>query len=359
VNEPSADPHLKSFWNRFSTNALIRFLLMFASGWALVVLLQYFEDVIFIFTFAAILAFLLRYPERYLERYLGRGPALSIVIMLSLCAFITLSVSIGLTITSQLQQLITAVIQDLNSSNNTLVQLERLLAARNIDLNLAPIAERISNLLTYGVSLIAGSLPSVFGTVVNLIFIIVIAFFMLIDGERLWYLVLKVLPNYRREHISAALQHNFMGFFRGQFIVASMLVPASWLVYSILQIPFALSLAVLLGGFTIIPGIGATLGVATTVLIAFVQGGWLTAIKVFLAGVVLEQILDNFVLPRVMQSTVNLNPVIIFFALLIGGRVAGLFGIILAVPIAGTIVNLLEIEEMQSKSATLPTDEVP
>ncbi|MHC5731992.1 MAG: AI-2E family transporter, partial [Nostoc sp.] len=52
----------KNFWERLNNLALVRFLLLVASGWAIVQLLAYFEAVIVIFTFAAILAFLLSYP---------------------------------------------------------------------------------------------------------------------------------------------------------------------------------------------------------------------------------------------------------------------------------------------------------
>jgi predicted PurR-regulated permease PerM len=64
--------------------------------------------------------------------------------------------------------------------------------------------------------------------------------------------------------------------------------------------------------------------------------------------VVLQQIQDNVVSPRIMQSTVHLNPLVVFLALLIGGQVAGLLGVLLSVPVSGVIVSLLEIEEMQA-----------
>jgi len=69
-------PH---FWERLNNLVLVRFLLIFASGWALLQLLAYFETVIVIFTFAAILAFLLSYPVRWLQRFLPRGIAVNLI----------------------------------------------------------------------------------------------------------------------------------------------------------------------------------------------------------------------------------------------------------------------------------------
>ena len=81
---PLPPPNHNHFWEQISTNALVRFLLFFASGWAFVELFRYFEYVIFVFTLAAVLALVLNYPVRYLERFLRRSAALGIVIAFSL-----------------------------------------------------------------------------------------------------------------------------------------------------------------------------------------------------------------------------------------------------------------------------------
>jgi predicted PurR-regulated permease PerM len=63
---------------------------------------------------------------------------------------------------------------------------------------------------------------------------------------------------------------------------------------------------------------------------------------------VLQQIQDNLISPRIMQNTVQISPVIVFLALLLGTKVAGLLGIFLAIPIAGVIVSWLEIDEIKA-----------
>lgn len=78
------------------------------------------------------------------------------------------------------------------------------------------------------------------------------------------------------------------------------------------------------------------------------QGVWL-ALKVLIACIVLQQIQDNLIAPRIMQNALNLNPVVVFFALLVGARVAGLLGVFISIPIAGVIVSLFEIDEMKSE----------
>lgn len=340
-------PRHQPIWNRVSTDALVRFLLFFASGWAFVALFQYFEYVISVFTFSAILALLLNYPLRYLERFVRRSIALCIVIALSLMTIIVVVVTIGLTLTNQIQQLASLLLQSLNTANNPLDQLQSALAERNIPLNLDAIEAQIRNAFVFGLNWAVSSLPALLQNYVTFIIVLVVAFFMLIDGAKLWRLVLKLVPSQHRSRFSIVVQTNFAGFLRGQLLIAFLLSVATFLVFALFQVPFAFLLAITIGVFDLIPGIGATLGVSLVCFIILVQSGWLTALKVLAICVVLQQVQDNFVSPRIMQSTVHLNPVIVFFALLVGTRISGLLGVFLAIPIAGVIVSLLDIEEAQ------------
>lgn len=351
MNKFPNEPNHQVFWNHLSTNSLVRFLLLFASGWALIKILEYFEYVIFVFTVAAILALLLNYPVKYLERYLGRGIALSLVIALSLLTIIILMIVVGMAISYQLPQLFDTILQALSSSENPFQQIERFLARKRININIEPIEEQLRNALSSGVSIAVGSLPSLVSNYVTFIIILVVAFFMLIDGEQLWQLLLKLIPKRHRERFSRALQRNFLGFLQGQLLISLILSLATFIIFVALRIPFALALSLTIGAFDLIPGIGATLGVTLVGLIVLVQSGWIAALKVLFACIVLQQLQDNFIAPRVMQRTVNLNPVVVFFALLIGTKIAGLLGIFLSVPLAGVIVSLLEIEEMQANYA--------
>ena len=100
-----SQPSPRLLWHRFSNSALVRFLLLFACGWAIVELLAYFEIVVVIFTCATILAFLLSYPVRWLNRFLPRGFAVFLVFAISFMVLGGLVVTLGLTLLSQGQRL--------------------------------------------------------------------------------------------------------------------------------------------------------------------------------------------------------------------------------------------------------------
>ncbi len=349
MDKLSTEPTEKHFWNQIGSNVLVRFLLLFASGWASLEIFQYFENIFFTFSVAAIIAFLLNYPFHYLERSLGRGFALATVIVFTLLVIIGLIIALGLSVVAQLQQLIPLISQRLSSPEAPLEKLTSFLAARNIELDLTPLEELLKNLIVSTMSFVIGALSSLPNTLLTFAIILVISFFMLVDGEKLWELVLKIVPNQQRDRFATVIEQSFLGFFRGQIILSLLLTLATFLVFLILRIPFSLTLATIAGFLDAIPGVGATLGVVIVTFIVLVQSGWITAIKAVVACIILQQIQDNLVAPRIMQKTVNLSPVVVFFALMVGAKIAQLWGIFLSIPVAAVVVSWLEIEEMQSQ----------
>jgi predicted PurR-regulated permease PerM len=338
----------KNIWNRLNNLALVRFLLLVASGWAIVQLLAYFEAVIVIFTFATILAFLLSYPVQWLQRYLPRSIAVIVVFLTSVIMIGSLIITVGLGVLSQGQQLIDSISTFLSSLAPLLEQLEQVFQKRNLQIDLSVIEEQLRNQAISSLVTGLAVLQQFLTNFVTFILISVVAFFMLLDGEKLWDFILQIVPTPRRARFTRVLRRSFLGFFRGQLLLTLFLTTSTFLVLFILKVPFALILSLIVGILDIIPGIGATLGVSTITLVVLSQNVWL-ALKVLIACIVLQQIQDNLIAPRVMQGALNLNPVVVFFALLIGARVAGLLGIFISIPIAGVIVSLFEIDEMKAE----------
>ncbi|KOP27817.1 permease [Hapalosiphon sp. MRB220] len=337
-----------NFWSKLNNLTLVRFLLLVASGWAIVQLLAYFETVIIIFTFATILAFLLSYPVKWLKRFLPHHIAVIVVFLLSIVIIGSLTITVGLTILSQGQQLIDSFTSFLNSLAPLLEQIESIFRSRNIQLDLTIIEEQIRNQAINKLVASLTILQTFLTNFVTFILISVVAFFMLMDGDKLWHLIIKIIPKHRRSKFTSIIQRNFLGFFQGQLILTLFLTGSTFIVFLLLKVPFALILSVIVGILDIIPGIGATLGVSIITLIVLSQGVWL-ALKVLVACIILQQIQDNLIAPRIMQGALNLNPVVVFFALLVGAKVAGLLGIFIAIPIAGVIVSIFEIDEMKSE----------
>lgn len=314
-------------------STLLRYLLLFACGWVTVLLINYFYVAIALFTAAGIFAALLNYPVVWLSRYIPRGWAIALAFIVSLTVFSGLVTIIGLQVLSQGQALIPQL--------KDIVKQQSLLPFQAVldQLNINKVIDTLQAGLLSGLGIVQTSLSSLFISV----FGAVISLYMLIDGEKLWQAFLKLLPEKHRERFSVTFRQSFLGFIRGQLLLMMFLSISTFIVFPFLGVNYALVLAVILGVIDAIPGIGATLGIGLVSFIVFASQGTEIAVKVFIACIVLAQIQDNYVRPKVMGGALELNPVLLFLSLFIGERIAGLLGVFLAIPIAGMIAVWLKL----------------
>lgn len=342
-------PPTHSLWERLNNSALLRFLLLFASGWALVQLLAYFEIVVVVFVSATIFSFLLSHPVQWCRRFIPHGLAVFFIFGLSLLLISGLVITVSLAVLSQGPQLILNIGDSLNELIPLIGQAEDTLRQWGVQVDLQTLGEEFKEQALTLVGAGFGLLQALLSNFIIAILIAIVTFFMLLDGARIWNFALKHLPPHRRRRLNLTIQKTLLGFFLGRLLLSSFFATSTFLVFLTLKIPYALTLGVIAGLFDLIPGIGATLGISLISLLLLSQGTGV-AVQAGLICVVLQQIEENILMPRVMRDSVNINPVIIFFALIVGARIAGLLGIFLSIPVAAVVVSLLEIEEMQGRS---------
>jgi predicted PurR-regulated permease PerM len=315
-------------WRSLSNSALVRFLLLFACGWTLVQLITYFYNVIAMFVTAAILAVLMDYPVRKLAAYIPRWLAITITVLATIALVLGFITILGFQIITQGSGLVQNITDSIQNSN---LPFKSYLERINFD--------QIIGVLRSSLSTGLGLLGSVFSNTFTAIFLLVIAIYMLVDGRKIWAACLTLVPSDVRERFDHNVQKNFLGFLRGQITLVIFLTIASFLVFTILGVQFSLILAIVVGVLDAIPGIGATIGVViVTTLVFLTQGQWM-ALKVVIASVLLQQVQDNYIHPKVMGKALEINPVLLFFALFVGERIAGLLGIFLAIPLTGMIMS--------------------
>ena len=338
----------KNLLDQIGTTKLVHYLLLFALGWVIVQVLAYFSAVIITFILAAILAFLLNYPVQWVQRFIPHSLAVILVFLVSLLILVIFTSTIGFTALSQGQELLNQLPEFVNFIISLLERLQALLGQWNLQVNLTAIEKELRNQAFEGIGIGFATVQRLISSFIDIILIAVVAFFMLLNGQRLWYFVLKLFPEHLRNGLTVAIQRNFLGFFWGRLILSVFFGVSAFIVFLILQIPYPLILATIAGVFDLIPGIGATLGISLVAVIVLPQGISFS-IKVLVVCILIQQIQENLLMPRIMQGSLNINPVVMFFALLIGAKIAGLVGLFLAVPIAGVIINLLEIDDLKAE----------
>lgn len=285
---------------------------------------------------------------RWLQHFIPHTIAVVVVFLILIIIVFILTVTIGFALLSQSQQLINELPGIIDQVIFIAGQIERFLERWNIQIDLEAIEGFLRNQILSGIAIILAILSELLTQFVNLILIAVVAFFMLLDGERLWYFILQRFPPPRRNKLTLAIQRNFLGFFWGRLLLSAFFGISAFVVFVLFRIPYALVLAAIAGLFDLIPAIGATLGITIVALIVLPQG-ILLSITVLAICVTLQQVEENLLMPRIMQGSLDMNPVVMFFALLVGARVAGLLGVFLAIPLAGVMISLFDINEMKGK----------
>ncbi len=339
-----AEPPSKNPLLGLQNSQLLKYLLLFGLGWCLAQVLGYFSAVITFVVFASILAFLLNYPVTWLQQRMPRFVAVVVVMLVGLLIIGGAGITLGISLVTQAQQMLNNIPQEFDWLEYLQSYLTRFNLLVEVEVLEAQIRQQALNVLGLGVN----AIQQVLGNVVNLILILVITFFMLLDGERPWQFLVSLLPESLQERLPEAIRRNFIGFFWGQFIISLIFAVAVFIVFLVLQIPYSLVLAAIVGFFDLIPGIGATLGVLLIALIVLPQGLWLSA-QVIVICIILQQLQDNILMPRIMKGSVNLNPVVLFVSLLIGATLAGLLGVFLAIPVTGTLVSLFDLKQLQGE----------
>lgn len=329
-------------------SALLTWLLVFAAGWAFLVSLQFFGEIVTLLTTAGLLAFVLNYPVSQLcrLRWLPRPLVAGAVYLFAAALLVLLGSILVPPLAEQTRQLSANMPQLVESAREQVMQLQVWIDARNLPFNFSGIEQQVGTQLQQQAKAIASQgftlALGAFSRAVDIVLILVISFYMLLEGDSLWQRVTSVLSPHIRDRLSREFQANLRDFFVGQLVLGSFMTFSLLPFFLWLQVPFALLFAVFIGVLELIPFVGATIGIGTVVAIVAALSGGL-ALKVLAIAVGLQQVKDNVVAPRVFGDFTGLNPVLIFAALLLGAKVGGLLGVILAIPLAGGVKSIYEI----------------
>jgi len=325
---------------------LITWLLSLVTGWVTLSALSYVGELLSILITAGLIAFLLNYAVAGLQPFLPRSVAAVFVYLVAGFAVVFIALTLLPPVFNQARLLVTNLPSLLEGSQEQLTFFQAWSAQHNLPFDvrilasqlLARVQTQAEAIATTGLGLVVGT----FNWVVDLILILVISFYMLIDSERVWRGLTSIFSPQIRPKWTEALQRNLQRFVSGQLLLGLFMAITLTLAFWTLRVPFFLLFAVFIGLMEVIPFVGATLGIATVaIVVAFIN--WWLALQVLGVGVVLQQVKDNLVAPRILGNLTGLSPVIIFVSLILGAKLGGLLGVILAIPLTGVGKSLAEI----------------
>lgn len=168
----------------------------------------------------------------------------------------------------------------------------------------------------------------------------VLAFYFLIDLPNVQKRLLAMFPERRQleaAHVGNQLNAALGGFLRGQLVVALIVGVLLAGGYRIIGLEFWLLIGLIGGLLNIVPFLGPWVGGALGVLVAITTADIATAVWAVVVAVVVQQIDNNFVSPTVLRATVRLHPAVSLLVLILAGAMAGVWGVIIAIPLAASV----------------------
>ena len=184
---------------------------------------------------------------------------------------------------------------------------------------------------------------SVITFIVAVVTIAFMTFFMLLEGPRWMERFYGLLPEGSRETwrgIGRDIYRTVGGYVTGNLLISVIAGVSTTIVLLILDVPYAVALGLLVAILDLIPLAGATLAAIIVTTVAFLTS-IPAGIIVLVFMIVYQQIENHLLQPLVYSRTVQLSPLAILVAVLIGAKIAGILGALAAIPVAGTIQVLL------------------
>ena len=309
---------------------------------------QRFGDIIVMFFLAWLLAFVLTPLTQLIERTTG----LSRLVAASGVYFVLFVVLLGgllLLVPALATQLVALgkLLPSIAERVPTFIgSLQTDLNARHVDVDLTSLyrSQDLSNSLSAlgatGVQNALGILTGLFNVVFAVVLVLALSFYMVVDGDIIEASLLYFVPDERRGEVDFfidSVNRTFGGFLRGTVIQAVVYGLGTAFVMLVGGLDFVLVASLFAGVIMIIPIFGPFLAIIPPVAIALLSSPVERVLLVVGGLLILQQLTFNVLAPKLMSESLGMHPLLVFAALLVGGRVAGIAGAIFGVPVVGVL----------------------
>ena len=332
----------EKFVNRFfSSEESIYFAILLAFSFLFVI---FFGNVLLPVIISIVIAFLLNGLMRVLlKMQISQKVSLAITLIVFFGFYLSLFTalpSIGTQINNLLQNLPSIV----SSFQSTLVEMNNYFSQEDLDLIFANLTNQINSLLSSALGQLAGTITLMFNAILYAIMIPLMVFFFLKDKNELLPIAAFILPkeNGFMQSVFSEMNDQLFNYVTGKFLEMIIVASASYALFAILGLPYAVLIAILVGLSVIIPIFGAILVTIPVVLIGLYEWGLTENFYWLLSLYLLIQILDgNVLVPILFSNRNNLHPVVIIIAVLFFGGIWGFWGLFFAIPLATFIKAII------------------
>ncbi|AKF37292.1 AI-2E family transporter [Yersinia enterocolitica] len=330
---------LQWYRRRFTDPQVIALLVILLAGFCI---LYFFSGILAPLLAAIVLAYLLEWPTARLQRIGCSRPWAASLVLVVFGGIALLAVFVvAPTVWQQGNNLMSDMPKMLNKFNafaQTLpARYPALVDAGIVDMMAENLRSKLSGM---GESVVKISLASLIGLLTLAIYLILVPlmlFFLLKDKEQMLNAVRRILPRNRglAGQVWLEMNQQITNYIRGKVLEMVVVGIATYLVFFVMGMNYALLLAVLVGFSVLIPYIGAVIVTIPVVLVALFQWGigadfW----TLFVAYLVVQGLDGNLLVPVLFSEAVNLHPLVIILSVIIFGGMWGFWGVFFAIPLA-------------------------
>jgi predicted PurR-regulated permease PerM len=329
-----------------STRAIVKVLLVTAATAVVLYLLYLIRSILGMLFIAAFLAVALG-PAVDLYQHRARIPrslAILLVYITILGAIVGLGLLVVPPIVNGVNHFVSRVptyVQDLRKNPTVRKYDNKYHVTEKLDKE----AKKLPNRLGDAASALTSVTVGVFSAIFQLVTVLVLTFFFLLDGKRMVGWALRQLPPERAERLRSVVDDVYQatsGYVVGNLIISVIAGTGTYIVLMILSVPFAVPLSVLMAFLDLIPLVGATIGGVGIGIVAAIAD-FPTALIVWgIYFIVYQQIENNILQPIIYRRTVALHPLVVLVAVLIGGSQLGVLGALIAIPVAAGLQILVK-----------------
>ncbi|MBD2295867.1 AI-2E family transporter [Anabaena sphaerica FACHB-251] len=337
---------------KFSLEQLLKWLiltllfpLIFLNGWLLFLLLQYFQPLVTTLILAVLLAFILNYPVSVIQRWgIKRNYAVTLVVLATVIILAAVGIILIPIILEQFHEMAKLLPQWIEDSSAKLQKLNIWVFGQRWQLDLSQILTNIINRLPNELEYISDKLFSLIVNTIDSIsealITVVLTIYLLIDGERIVEGLLKKLPGNFGQAVKNSLQQNFQNYLIGQISLALLMGFSQTLMFLVFRVQFGLLFGLGVGILSLIP-FGDVVSLIIIISIIASHDFWL-AVQILAVAVVIDQLIDQAIAPRLLGKFTGIRPIWVIISLLMGTYIAGVLGLLIAVPVAGVIKDTVD-----------------
>ena len=204
---------------------------------------------------------------------------------------------------------------------------------------------------------VLGYLTTLFGGLAGLVVVLVLAFYLIVEESAVKTLFKNLIPTDYQEMASDLVWQviNRLGdWLRGQLILGLVIGGLYFIAFAIIGVPYPILLALFGGLLEFIPYVGPFIAAVPALILAASVSPVLMLITL-IAIVVIQQLENNLIVPKIMQRSVGLNPIISILAVMIGAQVFGVVGALFSIPVA-TAASVIIFELLRRRQLVAPLD---